>query len=119
MLKLKVYTDDTYTEVREVREAERIRIPYRVAQYVVNLIPTLDLRDGESILHHVLSSEEEITKVVRATFGLKEDDLEYIDTMELTDVAREITGFVMQKLADMGIRLGGNSENFQTPATTA
>lgn len=119
MLKLTIYANDTYTDIREERTAQRIKIPYRVAQYVINLIPTLDLRDGDSILRHVLSSEDEITKVVRATFGITDEDLEYVDIVELGDVAKEIVNYVVQKLADMGIRLDDLLGNPQTPAATS
>ena len=104
-MKLKIYTDETFTEVREERTAERMRIPYRVGQYVVNVISTMDLKDDQEVLHRVLDSEEQITSVVRATFGLKDEDLDGVDMMELADLAKEIIGFVVNKMAELG--LGG------------
>ena len=118
MLKLNIYTDDTYTEVREVKTAQRIKIPMRVGQYVMNLLPTLDLSDGWGIIQHVLASEDQITKIVRATFGLTEDDLETVDMMELGDVGKEIVGYVVEKLEGMGVRLSDLLGNPQTPAAT-
>ena len=117
-MELKIYTDETMTEIREVKTCSRIKIPYRVGQYVINLISNMDLKDNDKVLHAVLDSEKQITAVVQATFGLKDEDLEYVDLMELGDVAKEIVGYVVQKMADMGIRIEGVAENFLT-ATAA
>lgn len=118
-MKLNIYTDETLTEVREVREVARLKIPYRVGQYAINMIQNLDVTDDEKILRTVLGSEEQITAVVRATFGLTEDDLACIDVMELPETAKEIIAFVVNKLADLGVSLGEDSPNAKAPATTA
>lgn len=115
-MQLKIYTDETFTEVREVKECERIKIPYRVGQYVVRLIPTLDLTDDTKVLNQLLESEEYITAIVRATFGLKEADLEYIDILDLTDAAKQIIEYVAGKMAELG---ASADPNLQAPATTA
>ena len=117
-MKLTIYTDETFTDVREVKECERIKIPYRVGQYVVKLIPALDLNDDQKVLNQVLESEEYITAIIRATFGLKEEDLDYIDIMELTDTAKQIIAFVLNKMAELGVGVG-DDPNPETPATTA
>lgn len=118
-MQLKIYTDETFTEVREIKECERIKIPYRVGQYVAKLIPTLDLNDDQKVLNQLLESEEHITAIVRATFGLKEDDLDYIDVLDLTDAAGQIVEYVAGKMAELGVNVGGADPNPQTPATTA
>ena len=118
-MKLTIYTDETFTDVREVKECERIKIPYRVGQYVVQLIPKLDLNDDQKVLDQVLQSEEHITSIVRATFGLKEEDLDYIDLLELTDAAKQIIEYVAGKRAELGVSVGGSDPNPETPATTA
>lgn len=120
-MKLTIYTDETFTEVREVRERERLKIPYRVAQHVVNIISDMDdFKNGDEIVRKVLSSEEQITALVRATFGLKEEELEFVDLMELTDVAKEIIAFAVGKMNELGISLGGSDDdpNSTEPATT-
>lgn len=116
-MELKIYTDETFTVVREVRTAERMRIPYRVGQYVVNVISSLDLNDDQEVLHKVLDSEEQITAVVRATFGLTDEDLDHVDIMELTDLAKEIIAFVVNKMAELGVGKEDTDPNGQTPAT--
>lgn len=117
-MKLTIYTDPSFREVREVREVPRIRIPYRVGQHVVNLIANADLTDDQQILRAALGSEAQITAVVCATFGLTDEDLDHVDTMELADTAQEIIDYVVNKMAEMGVSLGGNDPNAQTPATT-
>lgn len=110
-MKLTIYTDETFCEVREVRERDRMKIPYRVGQHVVNLISTMDLNDEQQIIRSVLDSEEQITAVVRATFGLTDADLDHVDMMELADLGREIIAFVVQKMADMGVSLEAGDPN--------
>lgn len=110
-MKLTIYTDETFCEVREVRERDRMKIPYRVGQHVVNLISAMDLNDEQQIIRSVLDSEDQITAVVRATFGLSDEDLDHVDAMELADLGREIIAFVVQKMADMGVALEGSDPN--------
>lgn len=118
-MELRIYTDETFSEVREVRQRDRIKIPYRVAQYVVKLIPALDLNDDQRVLTQVLESEEYITAIVRATFGLRDEDLDYIDIVDLTDAAQQIIAYVSSKMAELGVSVGAADPNPQTPATTA
>lgn len=118
-MELKIYTDETFTEVREVRTCDRIKVPYRVGQYVVKLIPELDLTDDQKVLNQVLSSEEHITAIVRATFGLKDEDLDFIDMIELGALARQIIEYVAGKMAELGVSVPGADPNPETPATTA
>ena len=118
-MKLTIYTDPSFREVREVREVPRIRVPYRVGQHVINLLQGLDLDDNKEILQKALGAEEQITAVVCATFGLADEDLDCVDAMELADTAKEIAAYVLRKFADLGVSLGGDSPNAKTPAATA
>lgn len=108
-MRITIYQDETYTEIRETRECDRIKIPYRVGQYVVNIMSKIDYTDEKNIIGAVLDSEEQITKIVKATFGLTDDDLETVDMMELGDVAKDIINFVLAKIAEMGIDIDPNS----------
>lgn len=111
-MKLTIYTDESMSAVREVREVARMKIPYRTGQHVINMLENLDLENmsGEAVLGMVLKNEYHLTRVVRATFGLAEEDLECVDVVELGDLAREIVSYVVQKMADLGISLGGDSD---------
>lgn len=116
-MKLNIYTDGSLTEVKEVREVPRMKIPYRVGQYIVKVISDLDMGEDQKILDTLLASEEQITAVVRATFGLSEEDLDCIDAMELADLAKEIIAFASGKLAELGKGRGDESPNPKAPAT--
>ena len=110
-MKLTIYTDESMTTVREVREVARMKIPYRTSEAVVEMLGDVDLEkmNEMAILGMLLKNWRHITAVVRATFGLAEEDLEYIDTLELTDLAKEIISWVVGKMAEMGVDIGGES----------
>lgn len=101
-MQLTIYTDDTYTDVREVRERDKMKIPYRVGQYVIKAVAGLDLSDDKAVLAKLLESEEQITAVVRATFGLTDEDLDHVDLLELSELAGQIVDFVLSKISDLG-----------------
>lgn len=101
-MKLTIYTDDTYTTEREVRERDKMKIPYRVGQYVIKALAGLDLTDDKAVLGKILESEEQITAVVRATFGLTDEDLDHVDLLELSELAGEIVNFVLSKINELG-----------------
>ena len=110
-MKLTIYTDESMITEREVREVPRMKIPYRTAAAVVNMLENLDLESmsNEAILGMVLKNEKHLTAVVRATFGLAEEDLTCVDVVELADLARDIAAFVVQKMADLGISMNGEA----------
>lgn len=117
-MKLTIYTDESFSTVREVREVPRMKVPYRTAEAVLALFVDMDLEhmDQSKVLAVVLKNTQLITSVVRATFGLPEEDLPFIDLMELGDLAREIITYVMGKIAELGI--GDDDPNVQAQAQT-
>lgn len=117
-MKLNIYTDEMLATVREVREVKRMKIPYRTADAVLDMIGDMDLEnvDGEKVLALVLKNRQHLTTVVRATFGLDEEDLACIDIMELGDLAREIVAYVVEKMAELGV--GESDPNAQGQAQT-
>lgn len=118
-MRLNIYTNEQFTDIRETRERDKIKIPFRVAQYVLNTLAAMDFKDDDEVLHAVLTSEEQLTAVVRATFGLAEDDLDFIDAMELYEVGQQIVAYVIEKMAALGISFEDMSPNAKTPAPTA
>lgn len=50
-LVLNIYTDDTLTEVKRVAEADRLKIPYRVAVTVAQSIESLDIRNENDLIN--------------------------------------------------------------------
>jgi len=117
-MKLTIYADETFATVREVREVPRMKIPYRAAEAVTDLLSDIDLSDDVKILNTVLKSTKEITAVVQATFALSDEDLRFVDVMELGDLAKEIIGYVLNKMAELGIGAEGDDPNARQPATT-
>lgn len=119
-MKLNIYTDDTFREVREVKEAERMKIPFRVARHVARLLPTLSSYDKKEIPFIICENEDQVAAIIQATFGLSEEDLDHVETLELGDLAKEIIQYVIEKMNELGVRLGDSEDpNPQTPATTA
>lgn len=104
-MKLTIHTDASLSEVREVREVPRMKIPYRTADAVLDMLADLDLENVSEyqVLNLVLKNKNHLTTVVRATFALSEEDLACIDLMELGDLAEEIIGYVMGKIAELGV----------------
>lgn len=117
-MKLKIYTDESLSQVREEREVPRMKVPYRTADAVLDMLSDLDFEnlDEYKVINLVLKNKKHLTTVVRATFGLSEDDLACIDLLELGDLAREIIRFVVEKMAELGV--GESDPNAQAPATT-
>lgn len=119
-MKLNIYKDELFTEVREVREVPRIKIPYSASRYVLKAISELDLEKGgkeleNNALRLVLKSEEHLTAIVQATFAVSDEDLPFVDTMELGDVAKDIIQWVLDKISALGIDLGSMENDSPNP----
>lgn len=115
-MKLTIYTDESLTEVREVRDVPRMKIPYRTADAVLDMLADIDFQNVNEykVINLVLKNKKHITTVVRATFGLAEEDLDCIDLLELGDLAKEIVRFVLEKMEELGV--GESDPNAQMPA---
>lgn len=120
-MKLTIYTDESLTEVREVRDVPRMKIPYRTADTVLDMLADLDLENMNeyAVLGMVLRNKQHLTTVVRATFGLAEEDLAYIDLLELGDLAKEIVRYVLDKMAELGVGETGPNAQGLAQATKA
>lgn len=97
-LELTIYTDDTLTEVKRVVEAERLRIPYRVAMYIGQSLDGLKAKEADDIFDFVMGSLDKVDKIIKATFGVSETELECIDAGELGAVAVELYKWGIDKL---------------------
>lgn len=105
-LVLNVYTDDTLTEVKRVAEADRVKIPYRVSINIISSLEGMDIKNDNDILKVVSSSMDKLDKIIKATFGLSELELDCIDAGELGAVAVELYKWAMDKVKSIK---GGNS----------
>jgi hypothetical protein len=110
-LVLKIYTDDTLTELKRVAEADRLKIPYRVAIYIGQTLETLDLKNENDIFKFVTGSLDKLDKIIKATFGVSDTELECVDVMELGAVGVELYKWGIDKLQSLK---GNNSKNAVT-----
>ena len=103
-LVLNIYTDDTLTEIKRVAEADRLKIPYRVAMYIGQSLDTLDLKNEDDIFKFVTGSLDKLDKVIKATC---------VDVAELGAVGVELYKWGIEKLQSLK---GNNSKNVVTTA---
>lgn len=116
MLELKIYKDEYLSEVQETRKVEGLKIPYRTADAVVDLLAEMDFEhiNEYKVVELVLKNKRHITTVVRATFGLSEDELGRVNIMDMYDLAKDIVRHVMGQIEALG---GESDPNGQKLAT--
>ena len=107
-LALKVYTDETLTEVKRVAEADKVKIPYRVAINIISSLDGMDIESDKDLLGFVCKSADKLDKIVKATFGLSELELDCVDGGELVEVAKELYTWAMDKVKEIK---GNSSKN--------
>ena len=112
-LVLNIYTDDTLTELKRVAEADRLKIPYRVAMYIGQSLDTVSLENENDILKFVTGNLDKLDKIIKATFSVTDTELECVDVAELGAVASEVYKWGIEKLQSLK---GNNSKNAQMTA---
>ena len=112
-LKLTVYTDDSLTEDKKTVEADRLKIPYRVALYVAQSLDEAALKDKDKVFNYITSNLDKLDKIIKATFGLSEAEMECIDLMELGSVGTEIYKWAIDKIGSLK---GENEKNLTATA---
>ena len=112
-LVLNIYTDDSLTEIKRKAEADRLRVPYRVAMYIAQSLDTVDLKNEDDILKFVTGSLDKLDKIIKATFGVSDIELECVDVAELGAVAVELYKWGIDKLNSLK---GNDSKNVETTA---
>ena len=83
------------TEIKDVRTADTVKIPYRVATSVISSLDGIDFDDGESVIMYIACNIEKMDKILKATFGVSEAELECINATELVDTVKEIYKWAM------------------------
>ena len=112
-LRLHIYEDETLTNVKRVAEADRLKIPYRVAIHLIESLESLNLDSEADLIKLVGSSASQVDKIVKATFGVSELELDCVDAGELGTVAVELYKWAMEKVKSIR---GNNSKNVMTAA---
>lgn len=95
---LNVYTDETLTEIKRKAEADRLKIPYRVAIYIGQSLDKLDLKNENDILNFVGGNLDKLDKIIKATFGVTDAELDCVDVAELGAVVSEVYKWGLEKL---------------------
>lgn len=108
-LVLNIYTDDTLTEIKRKAEADRLKIPYRVAINIGKTLETLDIDNENDLLNFVSQNLDKLDKIIKATFGVSEPEMECIDVMELGVVGVELYKWGIDKINSL--RGGNDSKN--------
>lgn len=107
-LSLNVYTDETLTEIKRVAEADRVKVPYRVATYIGQSLDKIDVKNDNDLLNLVGSNMENLDKIMKATFGVNDIELDYVDAGELLEVGRELYAWGIEKFKSLK---GGQEKN--------
>lgn len=105
-LVLNIYTDETLTEVKRVAEADRLKIPYRVAMTIAQSLDELDMENENDLLNLITGNTDKVDKIIKATFGVTDTELECVDVAELGTVALELYKWGLEKINS----LKGNTE---------
>lgn len=100
-LVLNIYTNDELKEIKRVAEAERLKIPYRVAIYIIGALEDLDLDNDNDLIKLVSGSIDKLDKIIKATFKVSESELDCIDGAELVSVGVELFKWGMDKVKDI------------------
>lgn len=112
-LVLNIYTDDTLTEIKRTVEADKLKVPYRVAMYIGQSLDNIKLNNEDDLFKFVIGSLDKLDKIIKATFGLTETELECIDVAELGAVAVELYKYGIEKINSLK---GSNQKNVETTA---
>ena len=107
-LKLTIYTDETFTEVKRVAEANELVIPYRVSIYILQSLDKVNLNSEDDIFKLITNSIDKLDKVIKATFRVTESELECVNGAELVAVGKELYTWCIGKMNGLQ---GGNLKN--------
>lgn len=112
-LVLNIYTDETLTEIKRTAEADRLKIPYRVAMYIAQSLDKLDVKNDNDILNFIGENIDKLDKIIKATFGVSELELDCVDAGELGAVGVELYKWGIDKINSLK---GGQEKNAQMTA---
>lgn len=97
-LKLTIYETDELRDVKRIEEADKLKIPYRTAIYVIQSLENVDLENEYQIFNYVTCHIEKLDKIIKATFNVTDTELDCIDLMELGSVAVDLYKWAAEKV---------------------
>lgn len=106
-LTLNIYSDESMTEVKRVAEADKLKIPYRVATYIIQSLDTVDITNDTDLLKFVTSNVGMVDKILKATFALSDSELDCVDGAELVEVIKDLFSWGLAKINSLK---SGNAE---------
>lgn len=112
-LTLNIYTDESMTELKRVCEADKLKIPYRVAMYLIQSLDSVNLDNQDDILKFITGNVDKMDKIIKATFGVSDPELECIDAGELIETLKELYQWAIEKINTL--KSEKNSKNVVTP----
>lgn len=107
-LKLNIYKDEFFKEVERTETADQLCIPYRVVIYLAQSLDGIDLKNENDLFNFAIKNVDKIDKIVKATFGVSDDELERVNIMELGKVAVELYKWFTEKVNSLN---GKNAKN--------
>lgn len=106
-LVLNIYTDDNLTEIKRTVEADRLKIPYRVAIFLIQSLDGVEIHSDDELLKFITTNIDKLDKIVKATFSISDSELECVDGGELISVLKALYQWGLDKVNG----LGDNSKN--------
>lgn len=104
---LNIFTDDTLTELKRTVEADRLKIPYRVAIFLIQSLDELDIESDNDLVKFISANIDKLDKIIKATFGVSETELDCIESTELISVLKELFKWGIENVN----KLGNNPKN--------
>ena len=89
-LYLNIYTDESFREIERTEKADQLRIPYRVVMYIAQSLDGIDLKNENDLFNFAIKNVDKIDRIIKATFGVSDEELERVDVMELGKTAVEL-----------------------------
>ena len=115
LLTLNIDQDESLTEVKRVVEADSLKIPYRVAMYLIQSLDNINLDSQDDLLKFITGNIDKMDKIIKATFGVTENELDCIDAGELINTLKELYKWGVEKINTL--KNGNNSKNVEAPVS--
>lgn len=115
ILKLNVYTDESMTELKRTCEADKLKIPYRVAMYLIQSLDNVSLTNEDDVIKFISGNIDKMDKILKATFGVTDSELDCVDAGELLDTLKELYKWGIENINKL--KSEKSSKNVIVPAS--